>query len=95
MEGGFPMAKKRAMRIRRGAQQEMSRTEEDIERFKASYPKVAEALRLFGLSDQAYQRAMASLYEPRIRTLSSTGGLLDSVNNMGPVEPGNGRGAKC
>jgi predicted RNA-binding protein len=39
---------------------------EMIERFKQSHPEIAEAMRIFDLSDAQYQASLAILYGPRI-----------------------------
>jgi predicted RNA-binding protein len=45
---------------------------EAIERFKRTHPELAEAMRLFDLSNEQYQATLMALFGPRISWSNST-----------------------
>lgn len=49
---------------------------EAIERFKRTHPALADAMRIFDLSNEHYQAALAALYGPCISWSSSTNDTL-------------------
>lgn len=59
---------------RKGRVNSMKDLEGQIKAFEAQNPQIAEALRLFGITQQAYEKAMALLYEPRVYATNSTTG---------------------
>lgn len=42
------------------------------DKYEARHPGVAEAMRLYGVSIEQYQRALSALYTPRTATSNST-----------------------
>ena len=55
--------------------QALAEVEELCARFEKSHPGLAEAIRLFEVTDEHYQRAMNALYDPPIYTCSSSMGV--------------------
>jgi hypothetical protein len=51
--------------------------DESIEQFKRNNPALADAMRIFDLSNDQYQESLAALYGPRISWSSSTNESID------------------
>ena len=47
-----------------------------VQRFERVHPALAEAIKLFGITNEQYERTLQNMYEPRIWTSTSTGGAL-------------------
>ncbi len=58
----------------RGPQARMAKLEEEMKRFLKANPSIAEAMRLFRISSDDYERAVAAMYEPRLESSDSTSG---------------------
>lgn len=53
-------------------EQALNEVAEFARRFEQDYPTLAEAIKLFGITNAQYERTLQSIYEPRTITRGST-----------------------